>query len=671
MPPALRAPSPFIRAPGALPPARLPKLGDVAGGAGRGAISAVKWVGGVLHVLATDPARVRARAAALWVDAKAEARFYWSSTKVLARELSLSAALLRRVGAGDELTRRERMLLKRILGDLVRMVPVLVVVVVPFAELGLPLLIRYNLLPSQFGKEHARQEGYRRSLRTRIELHGILREILADVSARAAAPGDGGAASGGASASELAAQLGALRRGEPLGAAAIVRAAALFKDELTLDTLPRAQLATLAKFIGSGLSPYAPAALLRRQLARRLAELQADDALLHREGGGATLTRAELKEACEARGMRAVGLAEAAYAAQLDAWLSLSVAHAVPPALLLLSRCFDGAELLPPAAAATEAPAAPRAALSPAPSRGGRHPAPPPPASHAAAEALQSTLASLDAATVDEVVLRVAEVQRVSGGGAQAEVNALKLAALDHQRALIAAEAAAGAAEGARLAAAALARGGTAPPHAAAAAAAAATPPPRAVPAFSRITAAEAVAGARSAAAAVEARLLDSVAARGSLGAEKLAVEKMEEEAAAAAAAAVPEAAPEVAAPTAAAPPLAAAAAPTEAALRSAMARLTREAASIVSAATAGSLQARLSSRADGAGALTEAELRDAISACDGALAGAPAAAAAAALVQKLDVDRTGHVKVHNVVRYLDALQVQAAEKRLEGGGKG
>ncbi len=656
-----------------MPPARLPKLGDVAGGIGRGAISAAKWVGSVLHVLATDPARARAHAAALWVDAKAEARFYWSSTKVLARELSLSAALLRRVGAGDELTRRERMLLKRILGDLVRMLPVLVVVVVPFAELGLPLLIRYNLLPSQFGKEQARQEGYRRSLRTRIELHGILREILADLSARAAAPGDGGAASGGASASELAAQLGALRRGEPLGAAAIVRAAALFKDELTLDTLPRAQLATLAKFIG--LSPYAPAALLRRQLARRLAELQADDALLHREGGGATLTRAELKEACEARGMRAVGLAEAAYAAQLDAWLSLSVAHAVPPALLLLSRCFDGAELLPPTAAATEAPAAPRAALSPAPSRGGRHPAPPPPASPAAAEALQSTLAGLDAAAVDEVVLRVAEVQRAGVGGgapplpaaAAAEVNALKLAALEHQRAMIAAEAAAGAAEGARLAAAAAARGGTAlPPHAAAAVTAAATHPLRAVPVFCRITAAEAVAGAHSAAAAVEARLLDSVAARGSLGAEKLAVEKMEEEAAAAAAVAVPEAAPEVAAPTAA-PLTAAAAAPTEAALRSAMARLTREAASIVSAATAGSLQAHLSSRADGAGALTEAELRDAIAVCDGALAGAPAAAAAAALVQKLDVDRTGHVKVHNVVRYLDALQVQAAEKRLEG----
>ena len=47
--------------------------------------------------------------------------------------------------------------------------------------------------------------------------------------------------------------------GEDL-AAAIVRAAALFRDELTLDTLPRGQLATLAKFIG--LSPYAPAALL-------------------------------------------------------------------------------------------------------------------------------------------------------------------------------------------------------------------------------------------------------------------------------------------------------------------------------------------------------------------------------------------------------------------------
>jgi hypothetical protein len=88
-----------------------------------------------------------------------------------------------------------------------------------------------------------------------------------------------------------------------------------------------------------------------------------------------------------------------------------------------------------------------------------------------------------------------------------------------------------------------------------------------------------------------------------------------------------------------------------------------------VCAATAGSLQTFLATRADGSGALTEAELAAAIAACDGALAGAPAAAAATALMKKLDVEGDGRVRVHNVVRYLDSLQVQAAAKR--GAAKG
>jgi LETM1 and EF-hand domain-containing protein 1 len=216
------------------------------------------------------------------------------------------------------------------------MIPLIVILIVPFAELGLPVLLRLfpNLLPSQFEKSDLRQEAYKRSLHTRMELHGILHEVLEEHTKNWAAKGAAGAQ---ASAGELLAQMDAVRRGESMTPSAIVKVAALFKDDLTLDTLPRGQLATLAKYMG--LSPFIPDPVLRLQLKKRLADLKEDDALLYREGTQG-LTKAELKAACDSRGMRSVGLSESLYREQLDEWLLLSIKHDVSSTILLLSRSF-------------------------------------------------------------------------------------------------------------------------------------------------------------------------------------------------------------------------------------------------------------------------------------------------------------------------------------------
>ena len=93
----------------------------------RGLAAAGRWTATAAHVLVTDPARARANTAALWAEAKAEARHYWLGSKLLYAEVRASVGLLWQIASGMELTRRERQLLRRIMGDLVRMVPLLVV----------------------------------------------------------------------------------------------------------------------------------------------------------------------------------------------------------------------------------------------------------------------------------------------------------------------------------------------------------------------------------------------------------------------------------------------------------------------------------------------------------------------------------------------------------------
>jgi LETM1 and EF-hand domain-containing protein 1 len=98
------------------------------------------------------------------------------------------------------------------------------------------------------------------------------------------------------------------------------------------------QLAALAKYLG--ISIYAPEPILRYQLRSQLNTIKADDKDLAQEGT-ATLSRAELEQACEARGMRVSGLSDWILRRQLDDWLELSIEKEVPMTLLVLSRAYQ------------------------------------------------------------------------------------------------------------------------------------------------------------------------------------------------------------------------------------------------------------------------------------------------------------------------------------------
>jgi len=307
------------------------------------------------------------------------------------------------------------------MGDLLRLVPFIIIVVVPFAEFGLPVLLKFfpNFLPSQFEKPELRQQAFKDSLAVKIEMQALLQETLTEM-AEHAASSQTSSKEAKSSQQQLAVELDAMRAGETrLPPEAVLRVAALFKDEPSLDSMAHWQLAALSKYVG--ISPYGTDSMLRQNLKKSFAEIKLDDQDLMREGT-AYLNKKELKDACEARGMRAFGLTESQYRSQLDEWLMLAVTKKIPITLLLLSRSFqinnsdEGSSAAPQDAA--------KAAV--------------------AAEGLQQTIMSLDSAMVAEARLAPAAAGASGANNAveKAEIAKQKLLLIEQQNELIKAEAA-------------------------------------------------------------------------------------------------------------------------------------------------------------------------------------------------------------------------------------
>jgi len=85
--------------------------------------------------------------------------------------------------------------------------------------------------------------------------------------------------------------------------------------------------------------PYGSDNLLRFQLRHRIRSLVEDDQRILWEGIN-SLTKMELREACQERGMRSTGLSKGEYKRALQQWIDLSVNRNVPISLLVMSRIF-------------------------------------------------------------------------------------------------------------------------------------------------------------------------------------------------------------------------------------------------------------------------------------------------------------------------------------------
>ncbi|EMC95468.1 hypothetical protein BAUCODRAFT_25488 [Baudoinia panamericana UAMH 10762] len=268
----------------------------------------------------------------LWQRVMHEVHHYWDGTKLLATEVRISTKLAYKMAAGYELTRREHRQLHRTVQDLGRLVPFSVFVIVPFAELLLPVAIRLfpNLLPSTYEDAKSKESKATRLRTNRKEVSNFLRQTLRETGLPVSA-----ATLEKEEFTEFFRKLRAT--GESPSKTDIIKVCKLFKDDLTLDNLSRPQLVGICRYMN--LNTFGTDAMLRYQVRHRMRQIKRDDRAISFEGVE-SLSVPELQTACAARGLRTQGMSPGRLRDDLQLWLDLRLKYGVPSTLLVLSNAF-------------------------------------------------------------------------------------------------------------------------------------------------------------------------------------------------------------------------------------------------------------------------------------------------------------------------------------------
>lgn len=267
---------------------------------------------------------------------KREIQHYWDGTKLLATEVRISTKLALKMAAGYELSRRENKQLQRTVQDLGRLVPFSVFVIVPFAELLLPVALKLfpNLLPSTYEGQKAKDTKIKNLRTTRKEVSNFLRITLKETGLPVSAVN--------AQKEEFAEFFRKVRAtGESPTQNDVIKVCKIFKDDLTLDNLSRPQLVGMTKYMN--LSAFGTDMMLRYQIRHRMRQIKRDDRAISFEGVD-SLSVPELQMACASRGLRTQGMSPGRLRDDLQMWLDLRLKYGVPSTLLVLSNAFTYAQ---------------------------------------------------------------------------------------------------------------------------------------------------------------------------------------------------------------------------------------------------------------------------------------------------------------------------------------
>ncbi|KAF2118363.1 LETM1-like protein-domain-containing protein [Lophiotrema nucula] len=268
----------------------------------------------------------------IWQKVKKEAAHYWDGTKLLVTEVRISSKLALKMAAGYELTRREHRQLSRTVQDLGRLVPFSVFVIVPFAELLLPIALKLfpNLLPSTYEGQSAKDAKAKTLRSTRKEVSSFLRQTLKETGLPVSAENF--------QTQEFTDFFRKVRTtGESPSHEDVIKVCKIFKDDLTLDNLSRPQLVAICRYMNLG--SFGTDNLLRYQIRVRMRQIKRDDRAISYEGVN-SLSVPELQTACASRGLRTHGVSPARLREDLQAWLDLRLKYGVPSTLLVLSNAF-------------------------------------------------------------------------------------------------------------------------------------------------------------------------------------------------------------------------------------------------------------------------------------------------------------------------------------------
>ncbi|CAL1537685.1 unnamed protein product [Lymnaea stagnalis] len=279
----------------------------------------------------------------LWQKFVGVCKHYYHGFRLLAIDIQICSKLLWQLLNGKSLTRREYNQMVRTTADMFRLVPLLVFIIVPFAEFLLPFALHFfpNMLPSTFKEtdEKVEKEKSKKTLKAKIEMAKFLQNTIKESAVQAKKQD-------GQTAQSFASFLDKIRNeGIKPNTKDIMKFAKLFEDEITLDNLSRQQLRACCIMLN--VTPIGSDALLRFLLQMKLRGLRADDKMIQKEGIE-SLSISELQSANRARGMRALGVPEERLREQMRQWLQLHLEEKIPTSLLLLSRALYLPETLSP-----------------------------------------------------------------------------------------------------------------------------------------------------------------------------------------------------------------------------------------------------------------------------------------------------------------------------------
>ena len=120
----------------------------------------------------------------LWQRFVEEVRHYKSGFVLLFVDIRVASVIVWKMVRGNSLTRRENRQLVRTVGDLFRLVPFSVFVIVPFMEFLLPVALKLfpGMLPSTFTTKTEREKKFRQKLVAKIEYAKFLQKTLDEMS---------------------------------------------------------------------------------------------------------------------------------------------------------------------------------------------------------------------------------------------------------------------------------------------------------------------------------------------------------------------------------------------------------------------------------------------------------------------------------------------------------
>lgn len=265
----------------------------------------------------------------------------WVKTgcKRFGANVRVSSYLLKRVLTGYPLTNREHGLLVRTMSDCTKIIPFSFFIIIPFAELALPIFLRLfpNMLPSTFFEQKYDNATLARKFKAKEDMAEFWQEVMGQRTQEIFEENVDGTCDKAQLLEEFQEKLTEGQEFPTLKE--IIKISKLFAHEFRLVNMSPDQISALAKLLGLSQRSWWPGHV-RVQLRHHITQIRREDRDYMWEGIR-NLTRVELIEACKKRAIRFHDVSEAEMRADFARWLELSAGHKeIPPVLLLWIQSF-------------------------------------------------------------------------------------------------------------------------------------------------------------------------------------------------------------------------------------------------------------------------------------------------------------------------------------------